>query len=62
MVRQVILSISKVELGIVITTLDKKGPAMLTKNSAEGEVEINVDHISPASVHEVMYYWCQQSE
>uniref|UniRef100_A0A7S2MY29 Bromo domain-containing protein n=1 Tax=Helicotheca tamesis TaxID=374047 RepID=A0A7S2MY29_9STRA len=48
--------ISKVELGIVITELDKKCPAALTKNSAEDEVEINVDHISPAVFHESMDY------
>lgn len=48
--------ISKEELGKVITDLDNKCPAALVKNSAEDEVEINVDHISPAVFHEVMAY------
>ena len=48
--------ITKEELGKVITDLDQKCPASLTKNSAEDEVEINVDQISPATFHEVMKY------
>uniref|UniRef100_A0A7S2WIF9 Bromo domain-containing protein n=1 Tax=Eucampia antarctica TaxID=49252 RepID=A0A7S2WIF9_9STRA len=46
--------ISKEELGRVITDLDSKCPAALTKNSAEDEVEINVDQITPAVFHEVI--------
>eukprot|EP00957_Ditylum_brightwellii_P043706 3313678-Ditylum_brightwellii.AAC.1 len=56
MVRNIILCISKVELGMIITKLDKKCPTSLTKNSAEDKVEINVDHISPAIVHNAMAY------
>jgi len=48
--------ISKEELGKVITDLDNKCPSALVKNSAEDEVEINVDNISPAVFHEVMAY------
>merc|ERR1712071_59443 len=48
--------ISKEELGRVITDLDGKSPGSLTKNSAEDEVEINVDQITPAVFHEVMAY------
>ena len=48
--------ISKEELGKVITDLDTKCPKALTKNSAEDEVEINVDFISPAVFREVMAF------
>lgn len=48
--------ISKEELGILITTLDEKCPAALTKNASEDEVEINVDNIVPAIFHELTAY------
>lgn len=48
--------ITKEELGNVITDIESKCPDALTTNSAEDEVEINVDHISPAVFHEVMAY------
>jgi hypothetical protein len=45
--------ISKEELGKVITELDTKCPAALSKNNAEDEIEINVDNITPLVFHEV---------
>ena len=48
--------IGKEELGKVIMDLDVKCPKALIKNSAEDEVEINVDLISPAAFHEVREY------
>lgn len=48
--------IGKEELGKVIMDLDAKCPKALTKNSAEDEVEINVDLISPAAFAEVRAY------
>jgi len=48
--------ISKEELGQIITDLDNKCPKALKKNSAEDEVEINVDNISPPVFHEVMEF------
>merc|ERR1712194_848393 len=47
---------SKEELGKVITDLDTKCPKALIKNSAEDEVEINVDKISPAAFKEITEY------
>ena len=48
--------IGKEELGKVIMDLDAKCPKALTKNSAEDEVEINVDLITPAVFAEVKAY------
>lgn len=48
--------IGKEELGKVIMDLDVKCPKALIKNSAEDEVEINVDLISPAAFAEVRDY------
>ncbi|KAL7549835.1 hypothetical protein ACHAWF_013091 [Thalassiosira exigua] len=48
--------ISKEELGKVITDLEVKCPKALIKNSAEDEVEINVDNISPVAFKEVVEY------
>lgn len=48
--------IGKEELGKVITDLDAKCPAALTKNAAEDEVEINVDQISASAFKDVMAY------
>ncbi|KAL7534602.1 hypothetical protein ACHAXR_005983 [Thalassiosira sp. AJA248-18] len=48
--------ISKEELGKVITDLETKCPKALIKNSAEDEVEINVDNISPVAFREVVDY------
>jgi len=48
--------ISKEELGKVITDLDTKCPKALIKNSAEDEVEINVDKISPVAFREITEY------
>ena len=48
--------ISKEELGKVITDLDAKCPAALTKNAAEDEVEINVDQISASAFRDVMAF------
>ncbi|KAK1736889.1 bromodomain-containing protein [Skeletonema marinoi] len=45
--------IGKDDLGKVIMDLDVKCPKSLIKNSAEDEVEINVDLISPAAFAEV---------
>lgn len=46
--------ISKEELGKVITDLETKCPKALIKNSAEDEVEINVDNITPLAFREVV--------
>ena len=48
--------ISKEELGKVITDLEAKCPKALIKNSAEDEVEINVDNISPVAFKEAVDY------
>lgn len=48
--------ITKEELGILITTLDEKCPAALTKNASEDEVEINVDNITPSVFHDLITY------
>jgi len=48
--------LSKEELGNVITDLETKCPKALIKNSAEDEVEINVDTISAAAFREVEQY------
>ena len=48
--------ISKEELGNVITDLETKCPNALIKNSAEDEVEINVDNISAVVFREVQMY------
>mmetsp|Transcript_9187 Transcript_9187/g.15209 ORF Transcript_9187/g.15209 Transcript_9187/m.15209 type:complete len:221 (+) Transcript_9187:100-762(+) len=48
--------IGKEELGRVIMDLDVKCPKALIKNSAEDEVEINVDLISPVAFVEVRDY------
>jgi len=48
--------ISKEELGKVITDLDTKCPKALIKNSAEDEVEINVDNITPVAFREIVDY------
>ena len=48
--------ISKEELGNVITDLETKCPNTLIKNSAEDEVEINVDNISAVVFREVQMY------
>ena len=48
--------IGKEELGKVVTVLDDKSPEALTKNSAEDEVEINVDAIVPRVFHELSHY------
>lgn len=41
------------DLGKVVVEIDTKCPSALTKNSAEDEVEVNVDLISPAVFHTV---------
>lgn len=48
--------ISKEELGKVITDLEAKCPKALIKNSAEDEVEINVDNISAVIFKEIVDY------
>lgn len=48
--------ISKEDLGILITTLDEKCPAALTKNACEDEVEISIDNIIPAVFHELVSF------
>jgi hypothetical protein len=48
--------ISKEELGKVIVDLDTGCPDAITKNSAEDQVEINVDNITPESFQSVMAY------
>jgi len=53
---KLLYKITKEELGRVITELDSKCASALTKNSAEDEVEINVDHISPGVFHEILMY------
>jgi len=53
---KLLYKISKEELGRVIVDLDNKCPTALTKNSAEDEVEINVDHISPTAFHDLMSF------
>ena len=41
------------DLGKVVVEIDTKCPSALTKNSAEDEVEVNVDLIAPAVFHAV---------
>jgi len=53
---KLLYKISKEELGRVIVDLDSKCSTALTKNTSEDEVEINVDHISPAVFHELMNF------
>jgi hypothetical protein len=53
---KLLYKISKEELGTVISDLNDKCPSALTKNSAEDEIEINVDDISPRVFGEVMSY------
>ena len=48
--------ITKEELGKVIVDLDNICPVAITKNSAEDQVEINVDNISPAAFKKVMLF------
>jgi len=48
--------ITKEELGKVIIDLDEMCPAAITKNSAEDQLEINVDNISPAAFKKVMEF------
>lgn len=48
--------ISKEDLGTLITTLDDKSPAALSKNAGEDEVEISVDNIIPAVFHELVAF------
>jgi hypothetical protein len=48
--------ISKEELGKVITDLETKCPKALIKNSAEDEVEINVDNINAVTFKEIVDY------
>ena len=53
---KLLYKITKEELGTVITDLDAKCPSALVKNSAEDEVEINVDSINPKVFAEIMEY------
>lgn len=53
---KLLYKITKEELGNVITDLDAKCPKALVKNSAEDEVEINVDVISPKIFDELLSY------
>lgn len=48
--------ISKEDLGKVIIDLDALCPQSITKNSAEDQVEINVDNITPEAFHSVMEF------
>ncbi len=48
--------ITKEELGKVIVDLDNLCPQAITKNSAEDQVEINVDEITPEPFQTVMTY------
>jgi hypothetical protein len=48
--------ISKEELGNIITDLETKCPKAIVKNSAEDEVEINVDGITAVAFREVQQY------
>jgi len=48
--------ISKEDLGKVIIDLDSLCPQAITKNSAEDQVEINVDNISPEAFQKVMEF------
>ena len=48
--------ISKEELGKVIVDLDNGCPSAISRNSAEDQVEINVDNITPESFQSVMAY------
>lgn len=48
--------ISKEELGNIITDLETKCPKAVVKNSAEDEVEINVDSITAVAFREVQQY------
>lgn len=55
--------LSKEELGKILVDLDSKCPAALVKNSAEDEVELNVDKITSDVFTELMNYCntCQAS-
>ena len=48
--------ISKEDLGKVIIDLDNICPAAITKNSAEDQVEINVDNITAVAFEKVMAF------
>ena len=47
---------SKKDLGKVIIDLDNICPAAITKNSAEAQVEINVDNITTVTFEKVMAF------
>lgn len=48
--------ITKEELGKVIIELDNNCPVAITKNSAEDQLEINVDNISPAAFKKALAF------
>jgi hypothetical protein len=48
--------ITKEELGKLIVDLDEMCPAAITKNSAEDQLEINIDNISPMAFKKVMEF------
>lgn len=48
--------ITKEELGKVIIDLDNNCPAAITKNSAEDQLEINVDNITPAAFKKALAF------
>jgi Bromodomain extra-terminal - transcription regulation len=52
--------ISKDDLGKVLVECEKKAPAALTKNSAEDEIELNVDKIPPAVFYDLQGFVKQQ--
>jgi hypothetical protein len=48
--------ISKEQLGKVIVDLDNLSPAAITRNSAEDQLDINVDDVSPEAFQKVMTF------
>jgi Bromodomain extra-terminal - transcription regulation len=52
--------ISKDDLGKVLVECEKKAPTALTKNSAEDEIELNVDKIPPAVFADLQAFVKQQ--
>lgn len=52
--------ISKDDLGKVLVECEKKAPTALTKNSAEDEIELNVDKIPPSVFADLQAFVKQQ--
>ncbi len=53
---KLLYKLTKEDLGKVIIELDQICPQSITKNSAEDQVEVNVDNIEPEAFQKVMQY------